>query len=248
MIRKIRNIIFIIFALALFEGTFDCWAKDEGATASGNVGVLSKYIWRGYRLSDNGMVVQPSATLAYKGLSFNAWANADTDPVDSDSKWNETDFTVSYDKVIGPLTLGAGYIYYDLEDTDDTQEVYLKAGYNTLLSPTLTVYRDIGSLPGYYLSLGLSHSIDVGSEIALNLSGAAGYYISRDDSITEAGTDKKYRGFQDGLMSAALNIPITKYAAIAPTISYSFPLSDKAEDLLGTSGNVFGGIVTSFTF
>jgi uncharacterized protein (TIGR02001 family) len=233
--------------LTFFVGVFNSLAEEDSPTASGSVGVLSKYVWRGYELSNDSVVIQPSITLGYKGFSFNTWANIDTD-ANNRTAWNETDLTLSCDQGVGPVTLGTGYIYYGLEGADDTQEVYLKVGYDTFLAPTLIVYKDIGSLPGYYFNIGLSHSIDITEGIPLNLSGAFGYYISSDDSIVEAGTNEKYNGLQDGLLSAGLSIPVTKYITVSPTMYYSFALSDKAKDLLGTSDNMFGGIVFSFAF
>lgn len=249
MRRRIKGVFICIIILTLFGGVFNSRAEEESPTAAGGIAFLSKYMWRGYELSDEGMVVQPSMTIAYEGLAFNAWGNLDTDQADENAALNETDLTVSYDTSAGPLGLGAGYIYYGLEGMQDTQEVYLKASYATILTPALTLYKDVSSLPGYYFSLGLSHAIRLTDAIALNLSGTFGYYISSDDSIVEAGTNDKYNGLQDGLLSASLSMPITKYISISPTISYVFPLSDKAEDSLGiTSGEAFGGVVLSFAF
>jgi len=248
---RLRNasIFIYVLILILFGGISGSWAEEESPTASGSVAFLSKYMWRGYELSDKGLVVQPSMTIAYKGFGFNSWSNLDTDPADEKAALNETDLTLSYDTSAGPFGLGTGYIYYGLDSTDDTQEFYLKASYDTLLTPTLTVYKDVSALPGYYVSLGLSHSVSLTDAIALNLSGAFGYYISNDDSVVEAGTGDRYNGLQDGLLSASLSIPVTKYISISPTVSYAFALSDKAKDSLGiTDGKAFGGVVLSFAF
>jgi uncharacterized protein (TIGR02001 family) len=243
----ITSKILIIFMLIFFAGVFNSLAEEDSPTVSGSVGVLNKYVWRGYELSKDDIVVQPSMTLGYKGFSFNTWANIDTGADDS-AVWNETDFTVSYDTSVGPVGLGTGYIYYGLKGVDDTQEIYLKASYDTLLAPTLIMYKDISSFPGYYFNFGLSHSIDLADGISLNLSGAVGYYISSDDSIVEVSTNEKYNGLQDGLLSTGLTITVTKYITVSPTMFYSFALSNKAEDLLGTSSNMYGGIVFSFAF
>ena len=243
------SIFIYILILILFGGVFNSWAEEESPTASGSMSFLSKYMWRGYELSDESIVVQPSMTLAYKGFAFNTWGNLDTDTADDSAALNETDLTVSYDTSKGPFGLGAGYIYYGLDSADDTQEFYLKASYDTLLTPTLIMYKDVKSFPGHYFSLGLSHSLSLTDAIALNLSGAFGYYISNDDSIVEAGTDDKYNGLQDGLLSASLSIPVTKYITVSPAVSYAFALSDKAEDSLGiSSGEVIGGVILSFAF
>ncbi len=249
MKHGITRIFLYILILILSGGVVDSWAGEESPTASGGVALLSKYMWRGYELSDKSMAVQPSMTIAYKGSAFNIWSNLDTDPSDSIAALNETDLTVSYDTSIGSFDLGAGYIYYGLDAMDDTQEFYLKASYDTFLTPTLIMYKDINSLPGYYFNLGLSHSFSLTDAVALNLSGGFGYYISNDDSIVEAGTNDRYNGFQDGLLSASLSIPVSKYITVSPTVSYAFAISDKAEDSLGIStGDAFCGLVLSFAF
>lgn len=245
--KKIAYIALTGLVLVFSAGIFDARAEDKGLETSADVGVFTKYIWRGYELSNDSVVVQPSATLGYKGFALNAWANIDTDS-DAEREWNETDLTLSYDTSLGPVSLGGGYIYYNMKGADDTQEIYVSAGYETFLSPTFTIYRDIDLLPGYYMNLGLSHSLNLTENISLDLSGGFGYYISSNDSMVEYGTDKRYRGLQDGLVSAGLTIPVNEFLTAAPALSYSFPLSDKAEKFIGTSGNLFVGVVLSFSF
>jgi hypothetical protein len=243
----IDKLIFIA-VLILLSTAVNASAEDEegGLSVSADAGIFSKYIWRGYDYSDN-IVVQPSLTLDYKGFSLNAWANIDTDP-DDGKKWNETDWTLSYETSTGPLSLGAGYIYYDPRDADDTSEIYIYAGYETLLSPTLTIYKDIDLTPGYYFNLGLSHSIEITEDISMDFSGGLGYYISHNDSIIEEAAQKRYKGFQDGLISASMNIPVSKSLTVSPSISHSFALSKKARVLLGASSNTFGGITLTYSF
>jgi uncharacterized protein (TIGR02001 family) len=233
--------------IAMLGGSF-AFAEEESPTASGSVSFLSKYMWRGYELSDDNLVIQPSLTLGYKGFAINSWSSLDTD-VDKNAMWTETDLTLSYDTKIGPVGLGCGYIYYGLSDTDDTQEFYVKASYDTILTPTLIVYKDVDSFPGYYLNLGASHSISLPQDMSLALSGGFGYYISTTDKILEAGTNKKYSGLQDGLLSATLSIPVSKYITVSPAISYAFSMSDKAKDSLGTTdGKMFGGVTVAIAF
>jgi hypothetical protein len=84
--------------------------------------LFSQYIWRGYELSRNSVVIQPSATIGYKGFSANVWGNLDTRPYYAgsisvksySSALTETDITLAYNKTMGLFNLGAGYIYYRL--------------------------------------------------------------------------------------------------------------------------------------
>ena len=237
--------------------------ETEKPTASAEAAFLSQYIWRGFELSKDSLVIEPSLTVGYKGFSVNLWGNLDTryagDP-NEDSKWTETDFTLSYSKDLGPFAIGVGYIYYALATTRfDSQEFYGSIGLNTLLTPTLTLYREVAHLPAWYLSFGLSHSFELPRNMSLDLAGSVGYYYSDDNTFTEYNddltpTNKKYRDFHNGLLSATLTIPFGKYFSFSPTVAYSFPLSEQADNLItatsfsGKSDFVYGGAKFSMTF
>ena len=158
--------ILFVYPNALAEEEVE--AEEEVKPEVGvDVGVFSKYIWRGYELSDDSIVIQPSITAAYNGFSINMWGNLDTDLDDMDpdtpdkSEFNETDLTLAYNRSFGPVGLGMGYIYYGLDGMDDSQEIYASIGLDIPLSPTLTAYREISHLPGWYFNFGISHSVDL---------------------------------------------------------------------------------------
>ena len=236
-----RFILFLLVMGLVFAGVAGCWAEEEKPTAGVELGVFTKYIWRGYELSNDSLVIQPSVSVGYKGFGFSLWGNLDTRFDDGagerSAQFNETDMTLSYDTSFGPWNLGMGYIYYGLDGIPDTQELYLSLGYDTLLAPTLTVYRDIAHITGWYLNFGLSHSFELSKDITLDLAGSIGYYISNDrdfveiDSHLNAATEK-YKDFHDGLLTASLNIPLNRYFTLSPMVGYSFPLSSKAKYLL----------------
>ena len=252
--------------LAPGEGTAVAEA-DKGdvdrPTASLDVAFLSQYIWRGYELSKDSLVIQPSATVGYKGFSFNLWGNLDTNSSSGaykgDAKWNETDMTVAYDHSFGPVGVGVGYIYYALDGADDTQELYVSIGGDVLLAPTLTVYRDVDEYQGWYFNLGISHSFDLPHEITLDLAGSVGYYISDNDSIVDYDhnlnpTTSKFNNFQNGLVSAGLTIPFLKYFTATPMVAYSFPLGNAADNMLKatslshSAAHFLGGVTLSVAF
>lgn len=248
--------------------------EEDKPTASLAVMAMSKYVWRGFELSKDSIVIQPSMTVAYKGFSANAWGNLDTDyylpgTVNSDTNsWNETDFTLAYDWTMGPVGMTAGYIYYSLDGIPDTQEVFARAAWHTLLTPTLSVYRDYDNLAGWYATLGVSHSVPITETIGLTLGAQVGYLDAEDassysevDSSSLATTDKAYSGFHDGLLSASVAIPVAEYITITPMMMYSFPLTSEAGDLIesrsmdflrgDTTGNddfIYGGVTVSMAF
>ena len=246
-------------------------AAVEKPTAELDLGVFSQYVWRGEALSKNSAVFEPSATIGYKGVSVNVWGNFDTDSHPwNGAKYNETDVTLSYTKAIGITKLTGGYIYYALNEqpavaatantaaipaSKDTQEVFGSVGLDVILSPTITVYRDIASFPGWYVNVGVSHSIPVVDKITLDLAGSAGYYYSDSSSLVEAKSpNSKYRALHNGLISAGFTIPFGDYFSVKPMLAYSFPLSSQAEEYIkansvgGGSSFVYGGATFVMTF
>lgn len=242
--------------LTMFSGL--AAAEEEKPTANLTIGAYSQYIWRGFEMSKDSVVFEPSMTVAYKGFSANIWGNLDTDPYSDEShNWNETDLTLTYGWDFDPVALSVGYIYYSLDAVDDTQEFFVSAALNTLLRPTLTIYRDIDSYQGWYLTLGISHSFPIKDDITLDL-GAQASYLAADEESTYADPgdpNDAYSNFHDGTLSLGLTIPINKYFTVNPKLSYIFPLSGDAEDLLeATSKNgsdsdyIVGGIAVSMAF
>ena len=263
MKKTLVKIAVLVSFLMLICCSTNVFAQEEKPEASADIGVFSKYVWRGYEFSDESAVIQPSITVTYKSFSFNLWGNLDTDEdLDTrhESNFNETDMTLSYAKSFGLIGLDVGYIYYALDGIDDSKEIYLSMGLDTLLAPTLTVYREIAHMPSWYFSFGISHSIDITDGITLDMAGSVGYYYSDDDDFTEFDsnlnpTNEKYENFHDGLISVGLTIPLDKYFTLSPMIAYSFPLTDDSDDHISGSsafGNdsdfVFCGVTLSMAF
>lgn len=245
--------------LTMFSGM--AVAEEDKPTANLTVGAYSQYIWRGFELSKDSIVIQPSMTLAYKGFSANLWGNLDSDPysdtTDESKNWNETDMTLTYGWDMDPVAFSVGYIYYALDSVDDTQEFLASAALKTILKPTLTIYRDIDSYQGWYISLGVAHSFPVHEAITLDL-GAQASYLTADDESTYADPsdpNDAYNNFHDGMLSVGLTIPVTTYITVNPKLSYTFALSNDAQELLKASskdGNddqfFYGGVSVTMAF
>ncbi len=218
---------------------------EDKPEADFSTGIYSQYVWRGFAFSDSSVVIQPSMTVAYKGFGVNFWGNLDTNEVGTDSKnWNETDLTISYDGSYGKIGYGVGWIYYNVDGADETEEIYLSVNIDALLAPTLTFYNDIDSYPGYYVTLGISHSVPVADGMALDLGAQVGFL---DD-------DANYSEFHDALISASMSFTINDYVSVTPELYYSFALTSDSE-LLIAGGSVdaeddhlFGGVSASFAF
>lgn len=255
--------------------------KQEEAKVTGEVAasVLSAYIWRGQELTRHSVVIQPSATVNYRGFTANVWGNLDTRAYGAagekhGSNFTETDVTLSYARKFGIVQAGAGYIYYGLAaaapggpDLLDSQEIFVSLGLDTILAPTLTVYKEIDHYHQWYATLGISHTFALHEKIGLKLAGSVSYLKSEDeatyakyDSNSLATTDK-FNNFHDGVVSLSLPVAVTGNLTITPTASCVFPLSDdakyemRARGLKGTANPsdrdsyyLYGGVTLSLTF
>lgn len=252
-----------LIASGFFSG--NVYAEEEKPTGDVTVGVFSQYIWRGQELSQDSIVIQPSMTIGYKGFSVNLWGNLDSEYfADESSNWNETDLTLQYSKTIGNFGLSAGYIYYSLDGLDDSQEVFMGVSYNTLITPTLKIYREFAHYPSWYLTASVSHAFTLNEQATLNLGGQISYLLSDDDSAypqadyncKEYGVcDDEFSNFHDGMISATLPYKFSKYFTLTPQLYWVFPLSSDASDEMewrsvddDKDNFVYGGLSLSFTF
>ncbi len=154
-------------------------AAEDKPTASVGVDVLSQYIWRGFALSRQSAVLQPSVTLGYKGFSVNVWGNFDTSEnapafltPRTGAKWNETDFTFGYSReiykndFIKALTLNLGGIYYAFDTTlypqGDSFELYygLAADFEVFKLAVMG-NTEVFHYPGNWLTVGISRVFEL---------------------------------------------------------------------------------------
>ncbi|MBF0505598.1 MAG: hypothetical protein HQL09_02080 [Nitrospirae bacterium] len=199
---------------------------EDKVTGSVGLGVFNKYIFRGYELSNNSAVIQPTATINYKGFSANVWGNIDTNqhatnnfnpgnfsgsgtnPNIGKTSFNETDLTLSYTYNIDKLALTGGYVYYGTHYADETQELFVSGTYDMIAHPTLAVYRDIDRYPGTYINLSFSQSLPVyklsNGDVTLDLSAGFGY---------EAGSSNFWNTYRAGDAARGLGNTGGKYSA-----------------------------------
>jgi hypothetical protein len=211
-------------------------AADEAADVSrggerqltGSLGLTfnSKYIWRGQNLI-GGPVVQPEGSLSYQGFSGIVWANYD---VDEGSEWTELDCTLDYSTSLGcvspdlnALSVSAGYTYYtfpNLDEGDESHEVYLAAELDVLLSPSLATYYDFDEGDGVYYEFGLEHAFSLGKP-TLTLGGSVGY---------NDGQWGYESSFSAGILSAGLEVPLTPSFSWTVSAAASLALDNQYDD------------------
>lgn len=254
-------------------------AEEDKVSGEAAVSVLSAYIWRGQELSRFSPVVQPAATVSYRGFSVNLWGNLDTRPYSagtdgSSSNFTEVDATISYTRAFGMVSVGAGYIYYGLNaltpggaDPLDSQEIFAVVSVNTLLSPTLTLYKEIDHYHQWYALLSVSHTFALHEKVGLKLAGSVSYLKSEDASTypkfdgNSLATNDPFNNFHDATLAVSLPVSVMKRLTVTPVLTYVFPLSNdakyemRARGLAGTAlpsdrdaTYLYGGVTASFTF
>lgn len=110
--RKFILISFIICALAPINRTLalsSSSSSDDSLSFNLNADLVSRYLWRGLLYSAN-LNIQPYASIAYKGLSFGAWASYGIS-----THYAETDLYLSYD--LGSFTLTVNDYYAASDDS-----------------------------------------------------------------------------------------------------------------------------------
>lgn len=252
-----RTATLLAFSLLVATSAFDSARAEDKPEADLTTGFYSQYIWRGFAFSRDSLVIQPSMTVSYKGVGVNLWGNLDTkqyasDEADKTSNFNETDLTLSYDGSAGKIGYGLGYIYYGLDGVNDSKEIYATVSVDTILAPSLTIYKEIAGYQGIYAKLAIGHSLELAKDVSLDLGASIGYLDNE-----QSGTDE-YSELHDAVLSASVSIPVTEYISISPELYYSFALSSKAKDMLKAANYdliekdkanfVYGGLGVSMAF
>lgn len=247
---KIRNLVVLAATLAMVMGLSVTARAETEKSAALSTSIMSNYVWRGLTLSDDA-VIQPSMDFGYGPFSANFWANFDTDTEET----NEVDFTLNYSIPVPVENVGldVGYIYYALDGVDDTQEFYLSAAYDFVVSPSLTAYWDIDEGTGWYIVAGLGYSHDIAEKASFSVGGSVSYLVDNGVvGVDKSGTE--YTDFHNADLSASVAIQVTEDLSIEPMVAYSFPLSDDSEDGIsqfsvdGEEEVFYGGVTASLSF
>ena len=245
-IMKIVKMVLVLLSLStgLLAGSSQVYGS--GFKGSASIDVMSNYVWRGFKLS-NSYVIQPSVGITYGRLNTSLWSNYDGD-WGNRGELTETDLTLSYTLSSGDITLDVGYVYYGLESADDTQELYISAGYDLAVSPAITVYYDIEEGKGAFIVASMGYSIGLSDSAGIELGASVGYNADSEYSVGN------YTGFHNGEISASIGIAIAEGMSIGSVLTYSFPLSDEAEAVIeaisddAQSSILYGGVNMSLGF
>ena len=234
MKKALSCLVLVVFAISF--ASIALAQEAEKPTCNMDLTVYSKYVWRGFELSKDSVVIFPSITVEYKGFGFNVWGDFDTDyegatTGNNSTEWWETDWVLTYSNALGPVNWTLGWIYYDVDAGDD-EEIFVVLGLDTILSPELSIWKGIEyGDDSWYYNLAVSHSFEMDNGWSLDVGAWAGYLSKEDFEVDEnCIVVDDYDELHDCTVWVGLNIPINEWCTVTPSINYSFPLSDEAEE------------------
>jgi uncharacterized protein (TIGR02001 family) len=242
--------------MALFAG----WVLAQGAHAAEatvEAGVFSKYVWRGQVLNEDPVVQSSLNVDAGNGLSFMTWANFDltdantTELQDTKNAFTEVDFYLEYALPLdGPIGASAGYVEYLYPQGEaSTREVYAILTLAGLLSPTLSLFYDFGTVDGLYSVLDFSHDFELSETVVLTTGVSVG---GASDSYNESvyGVDRTLLNDGNGYLTA--DWALSKTLTLTGLLQYSAQLDGEIRDAIeaedGDPDALFGGVKLSVVF
>ena len=239
--------------------------------------IVSAYVLRGHELLPISIMgQQPSVSFTYAGFTASIWESVDTKPYPAEtlnymSNYTQNDCILSYFQKMGILQLGGGYVNYSIApifsgtpEPLDFQKIFVMFGLDTMLLPTLTIYKEINDYHQWSALLNISHTYEFNKSISLKSSASAGYSnheetssIPNYDGRIMSMIDKN-DSFYDGTISISLPITVTESFSIIPNFTYAFPFNnDSRHELRGkgivnpldkSSSFVYGGLSFSYAF
>ncbi len=223
------------------------WLFDADATFN------TKYVWRGIDRNDDP-VLQTAVYFSFQGLSVGAWGNLDlTDENDRSGEFSEGQYAADYTWLWSEVRMSVGAIYYDFpgSNRDSTSEVYVGAGLNMPLSPTLMLFYDFDEADGAYIPLSLSYSLPDGWTIAQDVRmtatifGSVAYGTSDYNDHYYGVNDSAFTDAQVGLM---LPIVVTPNFKVTPLIRFTSLLDSDIRDNMDDDDNLVIGVGAEVRF
>ena len=154
-------------ALIIAAGLLSCLSAKLSAAEEARTGlavtseldIVSKYVWRGVSLS-KAEAYQPSVNFSKNDITANAWLNYSVDKP-RQSKFNELDLTLSYERDMAGLSVSPGFIFYTFTYSPCYGEAYVKfsrpAAFLKIVTDHYLSMINGGAAGGYYGDAGLGY-------------------------------------------------------------------------------------------
>lgn len=204
---------------------------------------VSSYVWRGFVPAD-AFSLQPSITfgLGETGLALNVWGSVALQDRDTFEASDELDFTLTYDRALGPAGLTLGYIQYTfpsaVEGSTHSEEAFATLSFDHLLAPSISAFYDFGLIEGFYVTASVAPEFALGESAVLGLYAAAAI----SDYVTDDNGDSEI-GLNDLQLAASVTF---NAGGVSATPILGFSRAD--EKLFADESRVWGGISFGYGF
>ena len=250
--RMNSKIVIATLVLVLVIGSFVGTAAAQEYSFGGDLAVVSKYIWRGQRLT-NDWSMQPSMTMAIDGFSFNVWGTMDLMAVNEGTgrllinenpattgsgnnglqgRFSEINYVFAYDHSFDDVSVGGGVIFYSFPDRfDTTTELYGTVGFDSVpLDPSVTLYVDVDETSAGNGDTGVYVNIAAGHSFGFNHDVFKGLDVGGSIAFANGGFGNFHYGIDDGgshdaSFTVSLPIAINDNWSAAGFVTYSSLLS-----------------------
>lgn len=230
MNKTIRYTLTILMGLGFTTAVTPAQASD--LEVSGDMGVVSQYVWRGVTQTNGKTAVQGDLGVSISGLSASVWfSNAYPSPAPQFNNRDvvEFDWTLDYSNSFGDsgvdYSVGAiGYTYlYD--SASNFPEIYAGLSYGPV---SVTAYYNVkDSFNNAYLrgdtwvDIGLSTSIQ-----SFDISGTISYANWKKDAVNRATTSLFKNGFNLLTLGVSKDIEVAGIT-VTPSLTATLPVIGK---------------------
>ncbi len=259
--RKGMSLLAVITALTLCLCARDGFTQRPAKSALGggaDVGIVSKYIWRGYIQNDD-FALQPDVYLSFGNFLASVWGSLDmTDRdeigIDSRGDFSEIDYVLQYTVPTRLVDFSFGYSFYTYPNTpgelrDETQELYAKGAFKVFLDPTVEMYVDVDEVEGWYGRVSATYT-QPQNNLKWKLRGSVGfcseefanYYFGSGLPVSDGSSfcDLEIRLFTT--FDLGMNFGLTPFVAI------TYLLDSEIREAYNEDGEFFGGLNLSWAF
>lgn len=251
-------------------------APNKGALhLAGGIDYVTDYYFRGYLQENNGLILQPYATLSVDAVTndqfsivpyVGTWNSIHDEKTLTDGdldQWYESDLFAGVDFVFGDFKLGGIYTLYTYPNGafDEIHELGVKLSYNDsklglpiALNPYVAWYWETSDKNGeedQYAEVGIAPAVPIGKS-GLTLSFPVTVGLSPDGYYLESDGGNEFLGYGTVGAFATLPLPIpSRYGnwSLTGGVTYIYLFSDSTEaSNNGDDDDFIGKVGLAFTY
>ena len=237
--KRVNKGIFLAGLFSLTMGSVSAQAEDASdVSITGDIGVMSQYVFRGTTQTSGKPAVQGDLNLGYKGFTAFTWfSNAYPSPApqfagrDVQEFDFGLDYSGSYDKI--GYSVGGVWYTYLYDSASNYAETYAGLSYDAIISPSVKVYYTSASsnnkafLAGdTWVDLGLSTSFK-----GFDFSAMASYARWKKDATNRPlGAINTYKsGFSLATLGMSKGVEVGSMSMTA-SLTGTMPIGKKQSD------------------